>query len=348
MTLNAGIVSYGTHIPKYRISSDEIARIWGENAEIIKNGLGVYQKAVPDVDEDTATIAVEAAREAINRGNIHPQDIGAVYVGSESHPYVVKPTSTIVGEAISAGNDFYSADLEFACKAGTAGLQICLSMILSGMIDYGLAIGADTSQGAPGDALEYSASAGGAAYILGKRDLIAEIEDTYSFATDTPDFWRREGQPYPKHGGRFTGLPAYFRHVISAAKGLMDKSGLNPSDFDYAVFHQPNGKFPVRAAKTLGFNMERIKHGLVVPHIGNTYSGSSLIGLAAILDIAKPSERILMVSFGSGAGSDAFSITVEDGIESFRRNPSVWDKIRKGVSIDYGIYVKMRKKIRVK
>ena len=343
-----GIVSYGTYIPKYRIKVEEVARIWGENAEVIKKNLGVYEKSVPEIDEDTATISVEAAREAVERGKIDPEKIKAVYVGSESHPYVVKPTSTIVGEALGIGNDYFSADLEFACKAGTAGMQICMALVLSGMIEYGVAIGADTSQGAPGDPLEYTASAGGAAYIIGKNGVIAEIEGTYSFSSDTPDFWRREGQPYPRHGGRFTGLPAYFRHVINAAKGLMRKLELKPDDVDYAVFHQPNAKFPMRAAKILGFEFEKIKQGLVVPYIGNTYSGSSLIGLAATLDIARPGERIILVSFGSGAGSDAFSIVATDEIESYKRKPEVWEKIRKGVYLDYGLYAKFRKKIKLR
>lgn len=344
--MKVGIVSYGTYIPIYRIKVEEIARIWGESAEAIKGGLGMYQKSVPDVDEDTATISVEAAREAVYRAGIDPKDIGAIYVGSESHPYAVKPTATIVGEALGVGNDFFSADLEFACKAGTAGMQMCIGFVKSGMIRYGLAIGADTSQSKPGDALEYSAAAGGAAFVIGK-DPIAVIEETYSFTSDTPDFWRRELQPYPSHGGRFTGLPAYFRHVTSAARGLMEKTGLNAQDFDYAVFHQPNAKFPVRVAKMLGFTNEQIKQGLLVPYIGNTYSGSSILGLAAILDVAKPGDRILLVSFGSGAGSDAFSIVVTDTIENFERNPSVWDKIEKGVFIDYGMYLKHRGKIRM-
>ena len=344
--MKVGIVSYGTYIPIYRIKVEEIARVWGESAEAIKSGLGIYQKSVPDVDEDTATISVEAAREAVYRANIDPKDIGAIYVGSESHPYAVKPTATIVGEALGVGNDFFSADLEFACKAGTAGVQMCIGFVKSGMIRYGLAIGADTSQSKPGDALEYSAAAGGAAFVIGK-DPIAVIEETYSFTSDTPDFWRRELQPYPSHGGRFTGLPAYFRHVTSAARGLMEKTGLNAQDFDYAVFHQPNAKFPVRVAKMLGFTNEQIKQGLLVPYIGNTYSGSSILGLAAILDVAKPGDRILLVSFGSGAGSDAFSIVVTDTIENFERNPSVWDKIEKGVFVDYGMYLKHRGKIRM-
>jgi hydroxymethylglutaryl-CoA synthase len=298
------------------------------------------------MDEDSATIGVEAAREALSRAGIAPGEIGAVYIGSESHPYVVKPTATIVGEALGMGNEFFAADLEFACKAGTAGMQVCMALVKSGMIEYGLAIGADTSQGAPGDPLEYSASAGGAAYLIGKKGVIAEIEGTYSFTSDMPDFWRREGQLYPRHGGRFTGLPAYFRHTTSAAKGLMEKMGLKASDFRYVVFHQPNGKFPVRAARMLGFDANQLKQGLVVPYIGNTYSSSSLIGLAAVLDVAKPGERILLVSFGSGAGSDAFSIVVTDEVEGIKRNPGVWDKIDRGVFIDYGVYVKLRRKIR--
>ena len=155
-----GIVSYGTYIPRYRIKVEEIARIWGENAEVIKNGLGVEQKSVPSFDEDTATIAVEAGREALKRAKIDPKKIGAVFVGSESHPYAVKPTGTIVAEALGVGNDYFCADLEFACKAGTTAMQICYAMVKAGMIEYGIAIGADTSQSRPGDPLEYTAGAG--------------------------------------------------------------------------------------------------------------------------------------------------------------------------------------------
>ncbi|MBI4344680.1 MAG: hydroxymethylglutaryl-CoA synthase, partial [Euryarchaeota archaeon] len=91
-----GIVGYGAYIPKYRIKVEEIARIWGEDPESIKNGLRVAEKAVPNIDEDAATIAVEAARNALRMAGIDPRRIGAIYVGSESHPYAVKPTGTVV------------------------------------------------------------------------------------------------------------------------------------------------------------------------------------------------------------------------------------------------------------
>ena len=343
----SGIVSYGVYIPRFRIRLDEIARVWGD-AEEISEGLQVFEKSVPDLDEDTVTFAVEAARNALQRAQIDPKRIGAIYAGSESHPYAVKPTATIVGQAVCTSASFTAADLEFACKAGTAALQACLGLVSSNLIDLGLAIGADVSQGAPGDMLEYTAAAGGAAYVIGSQDVAAEIEGTYSFTTDTPDFWRREGMAYPEHGGRFTGEPAYFKHVTGAARGLLERMGTTPDDYDYAVFHQPNGKFPVRVAKMLGFSKKQIEPGLIVPLIGNTYSASCLIGLAATLDIAKPGERIFVTSFGSGAGSDAFSIRVKDKIDDIRCGaPSVRDYIGEAEYLDYAMYAKHKGKLRI-
>src|SRR5581483_1737306 len=182
----------------------------------------------------------------------------------------------------------------------------------SGMIDLGLAIGSDTSQGAPGDALEYSASAGAGAFLIGAREeeWVASLDHTLSYTTDTPDFWRREGQRYPSHGERFTGTPAFFEHVTSASERLMRNAGTQPRDYAYAVFHQPNGKFPRAVAKQLGFSDEQVEAGLLAPTIGNTYSAAVLLGLANILDQAKPGQRIFVCGYGSGAGSDAFDLTV--------------------------------------
>lgn len=343
------IAGYGAYVPKFRIAAEEITQIWGEEASRIKDGLGITEKSVPDIDEDSATIAVEAARNAIFHAGIKPTDIGAIFFGSESPPYAVKPAATIVAEAIQATPNLMAADLEFACKAGTAGIQCAMGLCASKMVKYGMAIGSDTSQGRPGDALEYSAGAGGAAFIVGgaKEDAIAEIRHTCSYSTDTPDFWRRPGADFPSHGGRFTGEPAYFKHVISASKMLLEHTGVKPEELDYAVFHQPNGKFPLQAAKMLGIPKEKVLPGLVTPVIGNTYSAASILGLAATLDIAKPGEKILVTSFGSGAGSDSFLIEVLPGIEKKRgRVRTVKSYIANKENINYGVYVKHRKKLK--
>jgi len=226
---------------------------------------------------------------------------------------------------------------------------VAMGLVKAGEIEYGLAVGADTSQGAPGDALEYSASAGAAAFIFGNDNIVAECHYTHSFMTDTPDFWRREHQFYPRHASRFTGEPAYFKHIIGCAKAIMAKADMKPSDFDYVVFHQPNGKFPMNVGKKLGFTKEQIEPGWLCPLLGNTYSGSSPMGLTATLDIAKPGDWVLMVSYGSGAGSDGFIWKVTEHINEVRdkaiKTRTMLESDHRKY-LDYGTYSKFRGKIK--
>ena len=338
-----GIVGYGAYIPRYRLPGVEIARIWTAGG-----GSPVKEKAVAGLDEDVVTMAIEAARNAIACGQIDPGDIRAVWVGSESHPYAVKPTSTIVAESIGASPNIQAADWEFACKAGSEAVQAALGLVGSGMAQYILSIGMDTAQGRPGDALEYTAASGGAAFLLGPAERSCAIfQGSYSYVTDTPDFWRRAGEEYPSHGDRFTGEPAYFSHTLAAASALMEMLGSAPADYDYAVFHQPNVKFPARAAKLLGFSPAQIEAGLLANEIGNVYSGSCMLGLTSILDQAQPGQRILMVSYGSGAGSDAFDLRVTERINC--RPAHVYqtaDYIKRRSQIDYATYVRYREKLK--
>jgi hydroxymethylglutaryl-CoA synthase len=119
-----------------------------------------------------------------------------------------------------------------------------------------------------------------------------------------------------------------------------------PEDYAAAVFHQPNPKFPERAARMLGFAPEQTQVGLLCPMVGNTYAGSSMLGLTALLDQAQPGDRLLLVSFGSGAGSDAISLRVTDKV-SQRRDlaPSTMAYVGRRKTIDYGTYVRYRRKL---
>lgn len=341
-----GIIGYGAYVPRYRLPATEISRIW-------RGGLSlepVLEKSVPGIDEDVITMSVEASRNALARAGVSPEQIRAVWVGSESHPYAVKPTSTIVAEALGITPYTQAADFEFACKAGSEAMVTAMALVGSGMGDYGLAVGMDTAQGKPGDALEYTAAAGGAAYLIGPaEESLAEIEGVLSYVTDTPDFWRRENQKYPEHGGRFTGQPAYFKHITRSVTELLDELDKSPQDYAAVIFHQPNTKFPQRVAKELGFTSQQLEKGLLSPRIGNTYAGSSLIGLSAVLDQAQPGEWILMASFGSGAGSDAISMQVTEKILNRREKAlSTEEYIQRRTEIDYAQYLRMRGKITLK
>lgn len=343
---DVGIVGYGAYIPRYRLPAREVARIWKD----VQGGGPPGEKAVAGLDEDVITMSIEATRNAMSRAHVDPSEIRAVWVGSESHPYSVKPSSTIVAEAIGAVPSTQAADWEFACKAGTEAMQAAIGFVGSGMADYALSIGMDTAQGRPGDALEYTAGAGGAAYLLGPAEgSLAQINASYSFTTDTPDFFRRANEKYPVHGERFTGEPAYFKHISAAAEEIMSSTDSQPGDFTYAVFHQPNIKFPQRVAKSLGFDSDQVKDGMLVSRIGNTYAGSALVGLTAILDVANPGEKILLVSYGSGAGSDAFILTTTEHLVTQRqRAPDTESYISRRTEIDYATYARYRGKLVIK
>lgn len=310
-----GIVGYGVYTSKFRIKE------------------GSMQRSVPFIDEDAVTAAVEAGKLALIHSGADRKLIGKVYVGSESNPYAVNPIASKVAQVLKLGKEEASGvqnvdaiDTEFACKAATSMFKDAAALVHypKSNTDYTLVIGADNSQAAPrneiGGELDRFVGFGGGAFIFGMKDVIAEMEGWYSCTSDTPDFWRRDMQAYPRHGGRFTGEPAYFKHVITSCTKIMEKLDLKVEDINYFVPHQPNLRFPVKVAKHLGFKEVQYLPSLKVGNFGNAYSGSSPIGLAAVLDIAKPDERILLVSYGSGAGSDAYSfMTTKQILEKRKR-----------------------------
>jgi hydroxymethylglutaryl-CoA synthase len=342
---SVGIVGYGAYIPRYRLDTREIAKLWRGNQDT--EVMPVDRISVPGLDEDTATMAIEAAKNALMRARIEAEEIRGVWVGSESHPYAVKTTSSIVAEALGIAPHTTGADIEFACKAGTEAMQAAIGLVGSHMADYSLAIGVDTAQGRPGDALEYTASAGGAAYIVGPAEkAVAVLEGSCSYVTDTPDFFRRENRKYPEHANRFTGEPAYFHHILSAVRTLFSELELDAKDFTAAIFHQPNVKYPKKVAKMLGFKSEQIETGLLSRFIGNTYAGASPLGLTAVLDEAEAGQRVLMASFGSGAGSDAFSFIVTDKIKdvvTLANTTKIY--LNREEEVNYALYARMRDKI---
>jgi hydroxymethylglutaryl-CoA synthase len=292
-------------------------------------------------------MAIEASRNALRRAQVEAARLSAVWVGSESPPYSVKPSGTIVAEALGATPWVSAADWEFACKAGTEALTAAMGMVGSGMAEYVLAIGADTAQGRPSDALEYTAAAGASALLVGPaEDALALIEATCSYVSDTPDFFRRADRAYPVHGSRFTGEPAYFEQIRQAAAHLLEGLGTKPSDYTYAVFHQPNARFPQAVGKQLGFSPQQLAPGMLSPRIGNTYSAAALLGLSAVLDVAQPGETIFVTSYGSGAGSDAYALRVTEAITERRgRAPLTRAYLERETFVDYAVYAKWRGKL---
>ncbi len=359
---SAGIVGYGVYIPCERIETEYIVRAregrrkdLDEFLDKVRNGLLLRSKSIADFSEDAITMATEAAENSLKMSGIDTRKIGSVVVGSESKPYAVGSTARHVASFIGVGNEAFVSDIEGACNAGMQSMDFVRAQVNAGEMEYGLAIGTDIAQAPEGDPLEYAAGAGAAAYVIGKKDVIASIEDMAPYSSLTMDFWRRDEAAVPKHFGKTT-VEAYMRHVIGAIQTLLKRNpNLKISDFDNITFHQPSGYMPLKTCRALvnlsadwvddsdisdrmkltPEDIERkVKPWLRVLDTGNTYAASTPIALASILDRSSPGENILAVSYGSGAYAIATWLSVKDELKKKpRRAPTVQDYVDRKVEI---------------
>ncbi len=326
----------------------------------VRDGLLLRYKSVANYSEDTTTIATEATENALRMAQVDPKLIRSVAVGTESKPYAVGLAARHVASFTGMGDNVFVADLEGACNAGMQAVTYIMDQIKSGTIDYGVAVGSDVSQAPIRDALEYSAGAGAGAFVLGREELVATIEDMAPFSSLSLDFWRRDEMLVPKHFGRTT-VEVYTSHVVGAIEELLRRHpDLKISDFDYITFHQPSGYMPLKVCKALAQpNIEvgcdptvrdrlrisqediekKVKPWFTVLETGNTYAASTPIAIATILDKAKPGEDILAVSYGSGAYTIATWLRVEEAInKKSRLVPGVQEYVSHRREIDFATY----------
>ncbi len=291
-----GISSIGISLPRYRTTADEIAHAFQLDPNYIKKGLGVDEVSVPAWDQDTGTFAIDAAMDAVTR---LPPDfiktIGMIVVGSESKPYSVKPTATNVQSFLGIDEDIICYDAEFACIAAGMQIKSAIALINSGEIESALIIGADVSQGKPGDPLDLDTGAGGACFVISKYNVVLEYIGMHYSVGDHPDFARRAGCPYPFHGYGLTGTPSYFAYQEAAIKKTIEKFDIQLDQIKAATFHQPNYNFLKKEVRNMGLDLEsRIKKELKpciigdpVRKIGNTYSAATMLGLASVVNEPK-------------------------------------------------------------
>ena len=352
----AGIVGYGVYVPRLRLRVEDIWNIWPnptDTGAIIKKRRGLSEKAVTRWDEDSITMAIYAAKSSLEIAGIDPKELNALYFGSCTNPYSSGAAGPVVAEALGTAPELMCADCQFATKSGTAALQICAALVTAGTIKYGLAIGSDalSRHVPPNDTLEYSASSGAAAVVLGKDEVIVEIEGVHSYTTLTPEFFRLSGERYLKHAASEDDeyLWGYSRHIKNAVEGYLRKVDARPGDFTYVAISQPDGEMPIRVGKEIGFSEEQIEPGLMASDIGDCGSASPLLSLAAILDRAKPGQRILLISYGFGAGCDVLGLKATGLLEEARRRrakyPSVKELINDKECIDYAQSLRQERKL---
>lgn len=349
--MNTGIVSYGVAVPKYRIESGEIWKVWKNIATSFFDLLSISERGVLGPEEDTLTLAVAAARQALERSSVEPGKIGAVLLGTGTSPYATKAAATVLIDALGLPSSIVAADVQCADKSGSTALWLAASMIEAGQIDYALVIGADTMNRhtQPGMVLEYVASAAAVAFVLGKENPIAVLEARASHTHDQNDYFRTEGERFIQPGAGFYGWVANWGlldHVVPAGQALFEKTGLTPADFAKFAVPQKTGLRPLMTMGKLELDMMQVLPYVLTAQIGDCGAAGVPLSLAHILDFAEPGERIGVIDYGAGAGCDAWSLVCTEALAERRpQNGLVIEQLDDKIMVDYATMVKYEQKL---
>jgi 2-acetylphloroglucinol acetyltransferase len=349
--MNAGLISYGISLPRCRISADAILQVWQNTHKQILQRMGYNERCVLYPDQDTITLSIDAAKQALDRSPIDRKNVGALILGTGTNPYATKASVTVIGEALGLSPHCISFDLQFAGKSGTSALIAALALVDSGKVDYAIAIGADTiNRHIPcGHWLEYGASAGAVALIVGKDHVIAECINHSSYTQDQNDYFRVEGERYIQVGCGVTGYVTGWgieENMVPAAQKLFEKVKITPSDIDACALHQNSYIAPFTVSKALSLDFARtVQPNLLTDRIGDCGAASSLLALAAILDRKEAESTILLGSYGNGAGSDFFLLRTCKQIQSYPLTTKTTQEcIDNKIMVDYGTAQKYEQK----
>ncbi len=333
------ICGYGCYIPRFRIKSGTIKEVWGHFAGKIT------EKSVMGYDEDTCTMAVEAAKNAIKTAGIAREEISVIGVGTSSPPYALRSIATEVAMAIGIPLDNRLLDFKESEKAGTTALLTCMD-IISSKGGKGLVIGSDAPKAIASDSLENTYGASAAAVILCMDNGFAKLEGGCSANVEIiADRFRKDGSEMVED----LGIPEYHQKnyaesIQKAISELLIELGLKASEVQHVFIQGHDSREPSTVLRKLGID-KKVLNTNTINILGDCAAASVLTGLVSILEVAKPEERILCASYGSGAGCDAFSVLVKDKQVMPDEVPLMTTYIENKEYIDYNQYLKFKELI---
>ncbi|MFZ5858942.1 MAG: hydroxymethylglutaryl-CoA synthase [Chloroflexota bacterium] len=348
--MKTGIISYGVALPKHRIEATEIWNVWKNLATSFFDVLSIGERGVLGPEEDTVTLAVAAAKQALARSGIGVEKIGALLLGTGTSPYATKAAANVMVDALGLPNTVLATDVQCADKSGSTALWLAAAMIEAGQIDYALVIGADTMNRhtQPGMVLEYVASAGAVAFVLGRENPIAMLEALSTHTHDQNDYFRVEGERFMQPGAGFYGWVSSWGlldHVVPAGQALFEKTGLKPADFAKFAVPQKTGLRPLMTMGKLELDMMQVLPFVLTAQIGDCGAAGVPLSLAHILDFAEPGERIGVLDYGAGAGCDAWSLVCTEALAERRpQSGLVIEQLEDKILVDYATMSKYEQK----
>ena len=305
----AGIISYGAYIPLWRLTRDAIAEAWGSGS------IG-GERSIANNDEDTITMAVEAAFDCLN--GVERENVDGLYFASTTSPYKEKQCSTLVATAADLKSEIITADYGNSLRAGTAALRAALDAVAGGSASKVLVTVSDCRTGYPRSNYEQSFGDAAAALLIGNTSKPAvTMEGSYSISNELYDVWRLDKDTYVQSWeDRFIIEHGYTENMEKAISGLMKRQNLSPKDITKAILYAPTVRAQQGLARRLGFDAKTQLQDLLVSNIGVSGCAHVLLMLVAALEEAKPGDKLLLASYGNG--SDAFLLQVTDEIEKIK------------------------------
>lgn len=302
----AGIVSYGGYIPLLRLNRGVMfmSNAW-LNPALFTVAQG--ERSMCNWDEDSVTMAVEASRDCL-RGH-DKQKVDALYFASLSFPFQDRQNAGIVSGALNLKDALETADFSASMKSGAGALLAGLNAVKSGDYQGVLVAAADRRRTKSAWFQEMWYGDGGAALLLGTKDVIAEYRGSYSVSRDFVDHFRGMNREYD-YGWeeRWVRDEGIGKIIPEACGGLLKKLGIPGKEIAHFVMPCVFGREAASVAQKLGIDKSAVADNLHVL-CGETGTAHALVMLVAALERAKPGEKILLAAFGQGCTALVFEAT---------------------------------------
>jgi len=328
-----GIMSYGAYIPIYRLSREEIEKVWG-------GGSRKGERVVANCDEDSITMAVEAVINCLS--GIDRESIDGLYFASTTSPYRVKRAATIIAAAADLRPDIFTADFTNSFGAGASALRAALDAVSACSAKRVVVVASDCQLAPPNSAFEPLYGDGAAALLISNAETAVSFTEKYSISSDFLDIWRREkGDTYIRTWeDRFVVDNGYMVYLREAIFHLLKISGLTIQDVTKFAYYAPDPRSHAGMARVLGLGKNQVQEPMF-DVLGNTGSAFFMMLLVAALEQAKTGNKILAASYGDGA--DAFLLNVTNQTEMIKNKKGVAHYLASKMMLpNYGTYLRFR------
>jgi hydroxymethylglutaryl-CoA synthase len=313
-----GVVSYGAYLPRHRLSREAIRATLGQ-------GGGRGTRTVAGYDEDTTSMAVEAARRARWNGAFTP---ASVHFATTAPAYADKTNATAIHAALELGADVFATDHAGSIRSAVGALRAAAA-------DGGLAVLSDVRLGRPGSADEAGGGDGAAAFLFGTGDdVVAEVLSQASATAEFLDRWRVPGDVASSTWEERFGLGVYLPLIEDAAGRALTAAGVEQPD--HVVVASPHSRAARTAAKAFGEGAaDRLE-----PQTGNLGAAHAAVQLTEVLDRARGGETILVLSAADGA--DAMVLRTTEALGRRPQGDGVGDQLELARDVDYATFLTWR------